>query len=214
MTLPILGAAGKKKSGVSSWEREGTTIVSSTIFHLYHPPFWNLQSFHLIGFWKQSWPIAIDVSRPVKSKQHADFPRKRKFPQILWLKRAGNMVRHLDINYVFKHPFEKVTRAYFKKYSCGKETNVTAITVLEHKIDPETAEEYVVRRGECVNVLPGILRKLCPFGKIEVEEEAWLNKKEKYLRLHCYNLTWSKYASLEEFSCYRTCENNPDWFSQ
>ena len=25
------------------------------------------------------------------------------------------MVRHLDINYVFKHPFEKVTRAYFKK---------------------------------------------------------------------------------------------------
>ncbi|XP_068744058.1 PRELI domain-containing protein 2-like [Montipora capricornis] len=121
------------------------------------------------------------------------------------------MVRHLDINYVFKHPFEKVTRAYFKKYSCGKETNVTAITVLEHKIDPETAEEYVVRRGECVNVLPGILRKFCPFGKIEVEEEAWLNKKEKYLRLHCYNLTWSKYASLEEFSCYRTCENNPDW---
>ncbi|XP_068744052.1 PRELI domain-containing protein 2-like isoform X2 [Montipora capricornis] len=121
------------------------------------------------------------------------------------------MVRHLDINYVFKHPFEKVTRAYFKKYSCGKETNVTAITVLEHKIDPETAEEYVVRRGDCVNVLPGILRKFCPFGKIEVEEEAWLNKKEKYLRLHCYNLTWSKYASLEEFSCYRTCENNPDW---
>ncbi|XP_068711364.1 inner centromere protein-like [Montipora foliosa] len=150
MTLPILGAAvlGKAKAP-----------LSSTIFHLYHPPFWNLQSFHLIGFWKQTWPIAIDVSRPVKSKQHVDFPRKSKFPQILWLKRAVNMVRHLDINYVFKHPFEKVTRAYFKKYSCGKETNVTAITVLKHKIDPETAEEYVVRRGECVNVLPGILRK-------------------------------------------------------
>ncbi|XP_068688679.1 PRELI domain-containing protein 2-like isoform X1 [Montipora foliosa] len=124
------------------------------------------------------------------------------------------MVRHLDINFVFKHPFEKVTRAYFKKYSCGKETNVTAITVLEHKIDPETAEwEYVVRRGECVNVLPEILRKLCPFGKIEVEEaEAWLNKKDKYLCLYCYNLTWSKYTSLEEFSRYRTCENNPDWY--
>ena len=27
-------------------------------------------------------------------------------------------------------------------------------------IDPETAEEYVVRRDECVNVLPGILRKV------------------------------------------------------
>ena len=27
-------------------------------------------------------------------------------------------------------------------------------------LDPETAEEYVVRRGECVNVLPGILRKV------------------------------------------------------
>lgn len=121
------------------------------------------------------------------------------------------MVRHLDITYVFKHPFEKVSRAYFQKYTCGKDTNVTAIKVLEHKIDPQTGEEYVLRRGECVNVLPGILKKLCPFGKIEVEEEAWLNKKEKYLRLHCYNLTWSNYASLEEFSCFRAYENNPNW---
>ena len=54
--------------------------------------------------------------------------------------------------------------------------------------------------------------QLCPFGKIEVEEEAWVNKKEKYLRLHCYNLTWSNYASLEEFSCFRAYENNPNWY--
>ena len=27
-------------------------------------------------------------------------------------------------------------------------------------VDPETGEEYLLRRGECVNVLPGILRKV------------------------------------------------------
>lgn len=56
------------------------------------------------------------------------------------------------------------------------------------------------------------LFKLCPFSAIEVEEEAWLNKKERCLRLHSYNVTWSKYASLEEFSTYRACDNNPDWY--
>lgn len=121
------------------------------------------------------------------------------------------MVRYVEIDYIFKHPFEKVTRAYFQKYTCGKDTNVTSIRVLEHKIDPETGEEYMLRRGECVNVLPGILKKLCPYPALEVEEEAWLNKKEKRLRLHCYNLTWSKYASLEEFSCYKACQDNPNW---
>lgn len=62
-----------------------------------------------------------------------------------------------------------------------------------------------------MNVLPGLLKKLCPFSAIEVEEEAWLNRKDRCLRLHSYNLTWSKYASLEEFSTYRACGNNPDW---
>lgn len=117
----------------------------------------------------------------------------------------------MEINYIFKHPFEKVSLAYFQKYTCGKDANVTAITILEHKIDPETGEEYLLRRGECNNILPGIFKKLCPYRKLEVEEEAWLNKKQKSLRLHCYNLTWSKYASLEENSCYRACESNPNW---
>ena len=27
-------------------------------------------------------------------------------------------------------------------------------------LDPETGEEYMIRRGECVNVLPGILKKV------------------------------------------------------
>ena len=53
--------------------------------------------------------------------------------------------------------------------------------------------------------------QVCPYPALEVEEEVWLNKKEKCLHLHCYNLTWSKYAFLEEYSCYRACDSNPDW---
>ncbi|CAH3148069.1 unnamed protein product [Pocillopora meandrina] len=123
------------------------------------------------------------------------------------------MVRHVEINHTFKHPFEKVISAYFQKYTCGKDSNVTSITVLQHKTDPETGEEYMLRRGECVNVLPGFFKKLCPFPAIQVEEEAWLNSKERRLRLHSYSLTWSKYASLEEFSTFKACENNPNWTS-
>ncbi|CAH3189180.1 unnamed protein product [Porites evermanni] len=121
------------------------------------------------------------------------------------------MVRYLEFEHIFKHPFEKVIRAYFQKYTSGKDSNVTSIRVVEHKVDPETGEEYMIRRGECVNVLPGILKKVCPYPALEVEEEVWLNKKEKCLHLHCYNLTWSKYAFLEEYSCYRACDTNPDW---
>lgn len=54
--------------------------------------------------------------------------------------------------------------------------------------------------------------QLCPFPAIQVEEEAWLNSKERRLRLHSYSLTWSKYASLEEFSTFKACENNPNWY--
>ncbi|XP_020604750.1 PRELI domain-containing protein 2-like [Orbicella faveolata] len=71
------------------------------------------------------------------------------------------MVRYVEIDYIFKHPFEAVSRAYFQKYTCGKDTNVTSVTVLEHRTDPETGEEYLLRRGECVNVLPGLLKKVC-----------------------------------------------------
>ena len=34
-------------------------------------------------------------------------------------------------------------------------------------LDPETGEEYMIRRGECVNVLPGILKKVQLLYKFE-----------------------------------------------
>ena len=45
---------------------------------------------------------------------------------------------------------------YIHLYRPASEFHVPLFLLL----DPETGEEYMIRRGECVNVLPGILKKV------------------------------------------------------
>ncbi|KXJ26417.1 PRELI domain-containing protein 2 [Exaiptasia diaphana] len=120
-------------------------------------------------------------------------------------------MRSLDFQYIFKHPFEIVVRAYFQKYTSGKDQNVTSITVIEHKQDPKTGEEYILRRGTCANILPAVFRRFCPSAVVEVEEEAWLKRKERILHLHSYNITGSSYVKLEEYSTYTQSNLNDNW---
>ncbi|XP_031556009.1 PRELI domain-containing protein 2-like [Actinia tenebrosa] len=120
-------------------------------------------------------------------------------------------MRCLEFHYLFKYSFETVVHAYFQKYTSGKDKNVTSVIVLEHTLDQNTGDEYIVRRGKCVNVLPSIFNKFLPFPAIEVEEKAWLSRKEKVLQLHSYNITASDYVKVEEYSTYFPSESNEKW---
>ncbi|XP_048578752.1 PRELI domain-containing protein 2 [Nematostella vectensis] len=119
-------------------------------------------------------------------------------------------MRSLEFHYLFKYPFETVVRAYFQKYSCGKDKNVTSVAILECTRDANSGEEYYLRRGKCVNVLPSIFRKFWPYD-IEIEEEMWINHDKQYMRLHSYNVTGASLAKLEEFSIYAPSQYNRSW---
>ncbi|EDO41689.1 predicted protein [Nematostella vectensis] len=77
-------------------------------------------------------------------------------------------------------------------------------------IDANSGEEYYLRRGKCVNVLPSIFRKIWPYD-IEIEEEMWINHEKQYMRLHSYNVTGASLAKLEEFSIYAPSQYNRSW---
>lgn len=67
---------------------------------------------------------------------------------------------------------------YFICFSCII-LNWSVISWQLYFTDPQTGEEYMLRRGECVNVLPGILKKVYSWRKAEssqiVLEQDWNN---------------------------------------
>ncbi|KAK3730276.1 hypothetical protein QZH41_016451 [Actinostola sp. cb2023] len=233
-------------------------------------------------------------------------------------------MRSLDFQYIFKHPFEFVVRAYFQKYTCGKDKNVTSVTVIEHRLAESTKPgsgrgsdhrihqiigsdhrigssdltigsdhrigpsdrtigsdhrigpsdrtigsdhrigpsdrtigsdhrigpsdrtigsdhrigpsdrtigsdhrigpsdrigfkdwgRILSKKGQVCQYSSSCFSEVLfffPSAALEVEEEAWLKRKERILRLHSYNITGSSYVKLEEYSSYSQSNANERW---
>ncbi|TFK11016.1 Partner and localizer of BRCA2 [Platysternon megacephalum] len=65
----------------------------------------------------------------------------------------------VDVQQVFKYPFEQVVASYLRKYPSPMEKHVTAIKTMEEKTDLSTGIIYRRRIATCQNVIPEILRK-------------------------------------------------------
>ncbi|XP_069828079.1 PRELI domain-containing protein 2 isoform X1 [Dendropsophus ebraccatus] len=119
---------------------------------------------------------------------------------------------------VYCYPFQQVVNSYLNKYPTPLEKNVTAIKTVEEQIDPATGILYRRRIATCTNVIPSFLRKwsILKVGNVYLEEESWLDMKERVMNLKSRCLTWAQYASMNEESVYRESKHNSNWteFSQ
>ncbi|CAI9556708.1 unnamed protein product, partial [Staurois parvus] len=98
-------------------------------------------------------------------------------------------------------------------YPTPLEKHVTAVKTVEEQSDPETGIVYRRRIATCNNVVPSFLQKwgILKVANIYMEEESWLDMKSRVMTLKSRCLTWAQYASMNEESVYRECEENPNW---
>ncbi|KAM7142522.1 PRELI domain-containing protein 2-like isoform 2-T3 [Molossus nigricans] len=91
--------------------------------------------------------------------------------------------------------------------------NVILVKTVEEKRDVSTGIIYRKRIAVCQNVVPEILRKvsILKVPNIQLEEESWLNPRERSMAMQSHCLTWTQYASRKEESVFRECMENPNW---
>uniref|UniRef100_A0A7N9D9B1 PRELI domain containing 2 n=1 Tax=Macaca fascicularis TaxID=9541 RepID=A0A7N9D9B1_MACFA len=79
--------------------------------------------------------------------------------------------------------------------------------------DESTGVIYRKRIAICQNVVPEILRKvsILKVPNIQLEEESWLNPRERNMAIRSHCLTWTQYASMKEESVFRESMENPNW---
>ncbi|KAJ7316352.1 hypothetical protein JRQ81_002514 [Phrynocephalus forsythii] len=123
------------------------------------------------------------------------------------------MVVTVEVREVYKYPFEQVVASYLRKYPSPMEKRVTAVKTMEEKTDLSTGVIYRRRIAICQNVIPQILRKIniLKVSEVCLEEESWLNMKERIMSMKTRCLTWSEYATVKEESIFRESLENPNW---
>lgn len=121
------------------------------------------------------------------------------------------MVVTMNISHVFKYPLEIVAQTHLTKYPTAKEKNVLNVDIVEKKT--EKGVEYTRRIATCLNVVPRMMRRLSGLNvdAIHIEEQCWMDKSERTLRLQSKNITFAKHARLHEESIFRPLVENPHW---
>uniref|UniRef100_A0A8I5N0U9 PRELI domain containing 2 n=1 Tax=Papio anubis TaxID=9555 RepID=A0A8I5N0U9_PAPAN len=119
----------------------------------------------------------------------------------------------VDVHQVYKYPFEQVVASFLRKYPNPMDKNVLSVKITEEKRDESTGVIYRKRIAICQNVVPEILRKvsILKVPNIQLEEESWLNPRERNMAIRSHCLTWTQYASMKEESVFRESMENPNW---
>uniref|UniRef100_A0A8C4S7C8 PRELI domain containing 2 n=1 Tax=Erpetoichthys calabaricus TaxID=27687 RepID=A0A8C4S7C8_ERPCA len=146
------------------------------------------------------------------------------------------MVITLEVRKLYKYPFERVVEMHLNKwlpdpvlevacafrfsfqpasqsYPCPLEKHIRGIKTVEEKTDCKSGIIYRRKIAICNNVVPKILRKIniLNVNDIYMEEESWLDMKQKIMNIKSRCLTWTQYASLNEVSFFKESGENPDW---
>ncbi|XP_066472888.1 PRELI domain-containing protein 2 [Tiliqua scincoides] len=119
----------------------------------------------------------------------------------------------VEAHTVYRYPFEQVVASYLRKYPSPMEKHITDVKTVEEKTDLSTGVIYRRRIATCQNVVPQILRKVSVLkvSDVYLEEESWLNMRERIMSMKTRCLTWTQYATLKEESTFRESLDNPNW---
>uniref|UniRef100_A0A2K6MUL7 PRELI domain containing 2 n=1 Tax=Rhinopithecus bieti TaxID=61621 RepID=A0A2K6MUL7_RHIBE len=124
----------------------------------------------------------------------------------------------VDVHQVYKYPFEQVVASFLRKYPNPMDKithflNLLCIKNFIFSLDESTGVIYRKRIAICQNVVPEILRKvsILKVPNIQLEEESWLNPRERNMAIRSHCLTWTQYASMKEESVFRESMENPNW---
>ncbi|XP_059160249.1 PRELI domain-containing protein 2-like isoform X2 [Physella acuta] len=123
------------------------------------------------------------------------------------------MVVSFNIEHIFKYPVQQVANTHLTKYPTDKEKVVLKVETLEHSVDWNQGIDYRRRWAFCQNVLPGLMKKVDVLNEkaIILEEESWMNLRSGDLLVKSRNITWAKYATMNEQTKFAPAADNANW---
>ncbi|KAI9505671.1 Phospholipid metabolism protein [Coemansia spiralis] len=118
-------------------------------------------------------------------------------------------MRLFEATHVFKHDWETVSLANWRKYPNDKTPHVRHVEILNQDVDPETG---VLRTERLIMVqqnVPTLLKKLFGGDASYVLEYSEVDPREKTLSMQSQNMTFSNLLSVGEHIVYKPDQENP-----
>ncbi|XP_034222783.1 AP2-like ethylene-responsive transcription factor PLT2 isoform X1 [Prunus dulcis] len=124
------------------------------------------------------------------------------------------MVKAHTQEYTYKHPWERVTSASWKKFADPENkrtlSHILEVDTLNHKLDPSTGKLYTTRAITVHSPGPWFVRKIVRQDVCHCVESTVVDAKTRSMQLTTNNISLEKFIEVEEKIRYDPHPENPD----
>ncbi|XP_071707298.1 uncharacterized protein [Rutidosis leptorrhynchoides] len=126
------------------------------------------------------------------------------------------MVRAYSQEHTYKHPWERVTSASWRKFADPENkrtlSHILEVDTLNHKLDSESGKLYTTRALTVHTPGPWFLRKIVGQDICHCVESTMVDGKTRSMQLATTNISLQKYVEVEEKIRYDPHPDNPkEW---
>lgn len=116
--------------------------------------------------------------------------------------------------YVFDHPWEKVAQAAWRKYPNPMNPSVTAIDVLDRKVDQGVLHTHRIISSRWGQVPRWVATVTGSPNVMYANERSEVDVVNKRMVLRTRNITFCKFIAVDETLWYEPCPKNPETKTQ
>ncbi|GJW04756.1 protein slowmo homolog isoform X2 [Tanacetum coccineum] len=113
------------------------------------------------------------------------------------------MVRAYSQEHIYKHPWERVTSASWRKFPDPENirtlSHILEVDTLNHKLNPEEGKLYTTRAITIHAPVPWFLRKIVGQDMCHCVESTMVDAKTRSMQLATRNISLQKYLEAETF---------------
>lgn len=124
------------------------------------------------------------------------------------------MVKAYGQEHVYKHPWERVTSASWRKFSDPENkrtlSHIVEVDTLNHKLDPESGKLYTTRAITVHAPGPWFVRKIIGQDICHCVESTVVDARTKSMQLTTCNISLQKFLEVEEKIRYDPHPDNPN----
>lgn len=124
------------------------------------------------------------------------------------------MVRAYSQEHTYKHPWERVTAASWRKFADPENkrtlSHILDVDTLNHKVDPSLGKLYTTRAITIHAPGPWFVRKIIGQDSCHCVESTVVDAKTRSMQLATRNISLQKFIEVEEKIRYDPHPDNPD----
>uniref|UniRef100_A0A2K6MUJ8 PRELI domain containing 2 n=1 Tax=Rhinopithecus bieti TaxID=61621 RepID=A0A2K6MUJ8_RHIBE len=117
----------------------------------------------------------------------------------------------VDVHQVYKYPFEQVVASFLRKYPNPMDKITHFLNLFLITVVVTLTNCFLSLKKSTLVILCWKKVSILKVPNIQLEEESWLNPRERNMAIRSHCLTWTQYASMKEESVFRESMENPNW---